>query len=123
MLEREGARDARGRIALVIPVRNEEHTLEALLSSALAQTRKPDEIVVVDAGSTDRSAEVARTFAAVNAAVRVIEIGAAYPGEARNAGVRNTAAEWIAFTDPGLQLAPDWLQHLTKVVTAGVHVV
>ncbi len=48
--------------SVVIPALNEERYLGGLLSDLAAQTRPPDEVMVVDAGSTDRSAEVARRF-------------------------------------------------------------
>lgn len=50
-------------IALVVPFLNEEGYLGELLESLAAQTRPPDRLVLVDDGSTDRSAEIAQAFA------------------------------------------------------------
>ena len=46
-------------VSVIIPARNEEHSLPTLLRSLAAQSAKPHEIIVVDDGSTDRTAEVA----------------------------------------------------------------
>ena len=48
------------RISLIVPVRDEEGSLARLVSSIRAQTRQPDEIILVDGGSTDRTVELAR---------------------------------------------------------------
>ena len=69
--------------SIVIPVFNGERFLAAAIESALGQTYRPFEVIVVDDGSTDRSAAVARSFAEV----RVIEQQHAGPGAARNRGV------------------------------------
>lgn len=52
------------RLTVIIPARNEEHNLPRLLESLAEQSLRPCEIIVVDDGSTDRSAEVAREHGA-----------------------------------------------------------
>lgn len=47
-------------VSVIIPARNEEHNLPVLLRSLTAQSVQPREIIVVDDGSTDRTAEIAR---------------------------------------------------------------
>ncbi len=51
-------------VSVIIPARNEEHNLPTLLRSLASQAVKPHEILVVDDGSTDRTAEVARQLGA-----------------------------------------------------------
>lgn len=51
------------RIAIVVPFLNEERFLGTLLESLAAQTRLPDRVLLVDDGSTDRSADIAQPFA------------------------------------------------------------
>ena len=50
-------------VNVIIPVYNGEKYLGAAIESLLSQTYKPDKIIVVDDGSTDKSAEIARSFA------------------------------------------------------------
>ncbi|OGO45961.1 MAG: hypothetical protein A2W37_03645 [Chloroflexi bacterium RBG_16_63_12] len=47
-------------LSVIIPTLNEVHTLPGLLDALTAQTRRPDEIIVADAGSKDGTAELAR---------------------------------------------------------------
>jgi 4,4'-diaponeurosporenoate glycosyltransferase len=54
-----GGRASAGEVSVIIPARNEEHNLPVLLASLAAQPVGPGEILVVDDGSTDRTAEIA----------------------------------------------------------------
>lgn len=103
-------------ISLVIPVRNEEETLARLVASIRAQTRPPEEVVLVDGGSTDRTVELARELSAGDARFRVVEAGEATPGRGRNVGVLAARHSWVAFTDAGISLEPDWLERLAEKV-------
>jgi GT2 family glycosyltransferase len=91
-------------ISVVIPARNAEDTLARALDSVLAQTRPPDEIVVVDDTSTDGTAGVARRYQAqgVNLIALPSQRGAA---GARNAGIAAASGAWIAF----LNADDEWL--------------
>ncbi len=106
-------------ISLVIPVRDEAGTIGRTLDDLLAQSRRPDEIVFVDAGSRDGTAGLISSHAlARTLPVRVVEAGPAYPGRARNAGVAAAQGDWLAFTDAGVRLAPAWLDTLSRAAAA-----
>src|SRR5437879_4258614 len=104
------------RVSLVVPVRNEESSVPSLIKSICAPTRPPDEIILVDGGSTDRTVAIARELTAADARFRVLEAGEATPGRGRNVGIAAASCEWIALTDAGIRLEPGWLEHLTVVV-------
>ncbi len=96
-------------VSVVIPVYNGAATLADCLRSLQQQSlsRQNYEIVVVDDGSTDRSAHIAREFGA-----RVIvQPNAGAPG-ARNTGLRAARGTWIAFTDSDCIVSRGWLQAL-----------
>ena len=95
-------------VSLVIPLRNEAESVAALLESTARQTRAPDEVVVVDAGSTDGTLAAIRAFDAPFP-LRLLIRGRLHPGEARNEGVAHAANEWIAFMDGGFELDQGWL--------------
>ena len=59
-------------ICLIVPFLDEEDVLEGLLGSLAAQRRRPDELLLVDDGSSDRSPEIAEAFAAEHGWVRVL---------------------------------------------------
>jgi glycosyltransferase involved in cell wall biosynthesis len=102
-------------VSLVIPVRNEEESLAALVESICAQTRLPNEVILVDGGSIDRTVELARKLTSGDEQFRVIEAGDATPGRGRNVGIAAASHEWIALTDAGIRLEPTWLERLVEV--------
>lgn len=101
----------RGNASLVVPLQDEEATVVALLESVARQARLPDEMVVVDAGSRDQTAKLVSQFNAPFP-IKLVTAARLYPGEARNVGVAASGGEWIAFTDGGIRLEPDWLQRM-----------
>jgi glycosyltransferase involved in cell wall biosynthesis len=88
--------DSHPLVSAVIPVYNCERYLAEAVRSVLAQTYTPIEIVVVDDGSTDRSAEVARSFSEVQY-YRMPSRGGI--GPARNLGVEHVRGHLLAFLD------------------------
>ncbi len=84
---------------VVIPTKNEEEYLPDLIESLKLQTLQPSEIVLADAGSTDRTTQIAEA-----AGMRVVEGG--LPGPGRNAGAQVTKSDLIFFIDADIVL-PD----------------
>jgi glycosyltransferase involved in cell wall biosynthesis len=88
--------DDGGDVAVVVPAYNAAATIEQALTSAMRQERPPAEVVVVDDGSRDGTAEVvARAFPAVTL-VRTENRG---PSAARNEGLARVRSPWVAFLD------------------------
>jgi glycosyltransferase involved in cell wall biosynthesis len=83
-------------ISCIVPVFNGERYLAQALDSVLGQTRPPDEIVIVDDGSTDGSAGVVRGYGDRVRYVRQDNRGAA---AARNRGVELSGGEFLTFID------------------------
>jgi GT2 family glycosyltransferase len=94
--------------AVVIPVWNGRRWLDGCLDSVLAQTRRPDELIVVDNGSTDGSAEhVAERYPEVRV-VRLPENSGF--AAAANVGLRDAASDAVALVNQDVELRPDWLE-------------
>jgi glycosyltransferase involved in cell wall biosynthesis len=87
---------AEPRVSVVIPAYNGASFLAEALDSVLGQTRPPEEVVVVDDGSTDGTAAVAARYGAPVLVHRQANRGI---GAARNAGVALTSGDHIAFLD------------------------
>ena len=83
-------------ITAAIPVRDGEAYLAEAIESVLAQSRPCDQVVVVDNGSTDRSAEIAAGFGPV---VEVVAEPRPGIGPARNAVLRAARGDYLAFLD------------------------
>lgn len=83
-------------VSVIIPNYNRESLVGATIANALAQSLSPQEVIVVDDGSTDRSVEVIRSF---GDRVKLIQQANAGPGAARNAGLAVANGEFVEFMD------------------------
>lgn len=97
-----------GTISVVIPTWNRADLLRAVLRNLKEQTRKPDEIVVVDNGSRDSSVEVARAEGAQLISYSENRGFAV----AVNDGIRQSTGDWILILNNDVVLQPDWLERL-----------
>jgi len=102
------------KITVAVPVRNEADNIAELLRRLLTQTRLPDEIVIVDGGSTDSTADIVTDFINEGAAVKLIRAGQALPGRGRNLAAQAASNEWLAFIDGGIEPYLDWLEILVS---------
>jgi glycosyltransferase involved in cell wall biosynthesis len=101
------------KITVVIPLYQQARQVPRALGSVLAQTRPPDEIIVVDDGSTDGGAQAAR--AAGGPGVEVLTIHHAGESAARNHGVAAASSEWVAFLDADDEWRPEFLARTTAL--------
>jgi glycosyltransferase involved in cell wall biosynthesis len=83
-------------VTAAIPVRNGEAYLAEAIESVLGQNRPCDQLVVVDNGSTDRSAEIAAGFGSL---IEVVSEPRPGIGAARNAALRAARGDYLAFLD------------------------
>jgi len=88
--------DDRTIISVVIPAYNVGRYLRNAVDSASQQTRIPDEIIIVDDGSTDNTGEIARSLGPLVKYIKQEQLG---PAAARNRGIKEARGDWIAFLD------------------------
>ena len=91
-------------ISVVIPALNEETLLPELLADLQRQTFRDFEVIVADAGSTDRTVEIAQVYGA-----RVVPGG--LPAAGRNSGGRAAQGEFLFFLDADIRLPETFLEH------------
>ena len=102
-------------VSIVVPIYNAEKTLELCLNSILAQTVSYYEIVLIDDGSTDRSAEICHGYKEKNKdRIRYIRQENSGPASARNKGIDNSKGKYIGFVDADDVVAPDMIQVMTE---------
>jgi glycosyltransferase involved in cell wall biosynthesis len=106
------------KVSLVATVKDARGEIEMFLESVRGQTRRPDEVVVVDGGSTDGTWEV---LEAVPGIVAISEAGAGI-GRGRNLAIRAAAHDVIAVSDADCVLAPDWLERILEPIERGADV-
>lgn len=98
-------------ISVIIPLYNKETTVARAIRSAAEQTVEPCEIIIVDDGSTDRSAEVAERTAAAypDTLVKIIHQANAGVSAARNRAIAEAAGEFAALLDADDRWTPGHL--------------
>lgn len=104
------------KISVVITVLNEEKTIAGLLNSLLSQTKKADEIIIVDGGSEDSTVEIINYYKKNLNTFEEIKIFRKVGNRAigRNFGIKNSRNEIVAITDAGGFPANDWLEKITS---------
>jgi CDP-glycerol glycerophosphotransferase len=117
------------RISVVVPFYNNEDLLGECLSSIAAQSVGDLEVIMVDDGSTDRSAEIAAAQAAADPRFTLVQVPhGGSPGYTRNQGVRRATGEYLSFVDADDTLPPHALEQMldtleksgSDIVTGGV---
>lgn len=101
-------------ISVVIPLYNKAQHIAETLSSVLAQSVNPREIIVIDDGSTDGGEHVVRQFE--TAGVRLITQTNQGVSAARNRGLEEAAGDYVAFIDADDLWLPDHLLVLSELV-------
>jgi glycosyltransferase involved in cell wall biosynthesis len=113
LIPRAGYNPLTMNVTVILTVLNEAGSLPRLLDSLAAQTRPPDEIIVVDGGSHDGTPDLLRAKAAcVGRPLTVIERPGSNISQGRNAAIAAARGDVIAITDAGVRLAPTWLERL-----------
>ncbi|HRY82971.1 MAG TPA: glycosyltransferase [Candidatus Moranbacteria bacterium] len=100
------------KIAIVTGIYNEERHIRELIDAVLQQTVKPDEFILVDDGSKDRTAEIVKEYAEQNPFIKYFYQKNAGPASARNRAWKNSTSEICIFTDGDCVPNSDWIEKL-----------
>ena len=100
-------------VSVIIPAFNAATTLRDTVESVFAQTYRPNQIIIVDDGSTDETPEVAASLGERIESIRINNTG--LPAAARNRGARAVTSEWIAFLDADDTWEPNKLEAQLEV--------
>lgn len=101
-------------ISVIIPLYNKEREIGDTLRSVLAQTLQPAEIVVVDDGSTDRSAEIVRGIC--SPLVKLVTQPNAGECAARNRAIAESTGDYIALLDADDTWEPGFLEEIAAMI-------
>ncbi len=103
-------------ISLIITVLNEKDTLPEWFASIKKQTQQPDEIVLIDGGSSDGTWEQLQKYASQSV---VIKQSKGNISHGRNAAIRKAKGDVIVATDAGCVYADTWFEELVKPILSG----
>jgi len=102
------------KVSLICTLKNEESYIKEFMDSLLAQSRPPNEIIIVDGGSTDGTAEIINSYIRDGAPIRLMVKEGANISQGRNTAIKNARYEIIASTDAGCRVDRYWLENLMK---------
>lgn len=100
--------------SVIIPLYNKEREIEGTIRSVLSQTRLPDEIVVVDDGSTDRSAGIVQRIG--SPLIRLVAQPNAGECAARNRAIAEARGEYLALIDADDEWEPGFLAEIEAMI-------
>lgn len=100
------------KISVVIPCYNEEKFVGGLLKDLSHQTIAPNEVIVADCGSTDKTAEVAKSFAS-KLPIKIAKSKYQSPGATRNVGAKKAQSEYLLFIDADIRIPKDLIEKIT----------
>jgi glycosyltransferase involved in cell wall biosynthesis len=107
------------KVSLIATVLNADEHIGAFLASIAAQERAPDELIIVDGGSTDGTVERLRDAAG---AITLIEEPGANIARGRNLAIAAASHETIAVADADCAYGPEWLAALVAPLEAGADI-
>lgn len=133
MKEKETKNSGKDKISLIITILNEADKIELLLSSIMMQSRKPDEVVMVDGGSKDKTIDLIREYLQIGNLNKVSDkkngfevnnLGIDFKilkkkgnrSVGRNFAIKNASYDFIAITDAGCILDSKWILELEKKI-------
>ena len=103
-------------VSVIIPVYNTEKYISACLESILRQIEVSIEIIIIDDGSTDSSANICDNYAQKYDNIKTLHIKNSGPATAKNEGIKLAQGKYIALTDSDDRMEPSMLY---KMVNAG----
>jgi glycosyltransferase involved in cell wall biosynthesis len=102
------------KVSVICTVKNEESSIGELVESLLSQSREPDEIVIVDGGSQDKTVEIVRKWIGIDHRIRLIVEPGSNISRGRNVAISHATYETIACTDAGCRPDRGWLENISR---------
>lgn len=104
-------------VSIIVPVYNTEKYLRRCVDSVISQSYSELDIILVDDGSTDNSAEMCDKYAQEDSRIRVIHKQNAGLGMARNSGLDAANGDYVAFIDSDDWIELDHIENLVREIT------
>lgn len=102
------------KISVIVPVFNAEKYLDDTLGDLISQTYKELEIIIVNDGSRDKSAEIIDKYKKLDNRIKAITLKNSGPSKARNAGLKHATGEYIRFIDADDRIPFDSMEKIVE---------
>ena len=104
------------RVSLICTLKNEVSSIDGFLNSLFSQSKVPDELIIVDGGSTDGTIDVIESYINNKTAfpIKLLVCEGVNIAQGRNIAIKNADFDLIASTDLGCVLDNDWLKNLIR---------
>ena len=104
------------KVSIIVPVYNCARYLPACLNSLVAQTYHNIEILLVDDGSQDGSAEICDKFAEKYPVIQVLHQKNEGPGAARNTGLKKMSSQYCTYVDADDYVSKDYVETMMRLI-------
>ena len=102
------------RISLISTVLNEDKNIDFFIKSIIKQKKRPEEFIIVDGGSTDKTYQILKEFSKKNKWIKIFQKKSFNISQGRNYAIKKTKNDVIVTCDTGGKYREDWLEKLTK---------
>lgn len=107
------------KISFIVPIYNVEKYVEKCVDSLIKQTYNNIEIILVDDGSTDRSANIIDNISKLDSRIKVFHKSNGGVSSARNFGLRQCSGEFILFIDGDDYVEPEYAKYFYDLINSG----
>lgn len=111
------------KISMISTVRDEEKNIRAFLDSILRQTKKPDELIVVDGGSKDRTYEILKEYSKKYRWIKTYQLIGVNIAKGRNYAINKSVGEIIFTSDCSTIFEKDWVKKIFNGFDENIDVV
>jgi len=101
-------------VSLIMPVKNEEQFVAPTLDAVFASSRLPDEIIIADGQSVDRTLERVQAYMGRGVTIRVVSNPQIFTGAGRNRGAACATSDLLLFLDFGIFVHPRWIEEMIR---------
>jgi glycosyltransferase involved in cell wall biosynthesis len=111
------------KVSMICTVKNEEKNISKFIDSVIYQTKKPDELVIVDGGSKDKTFEILKNYSKRFSWIKIYQVKRANISQGRNFAIKHSKGDIIFTSDSSTIFEKKWVEKILKGFENNVDVV